>query len=110
MIDEKSIEKIISLLNDESAMKRRKGVKLACANINEELLEKLILILQIDEKESVRKITLMNLISLKIQNKNIEQEILNILSNSSINEPNPLLRKIAKKGIEKRKNKTENPT
>ncbi|NHJ06037.1 MAG: hypothetical protein EAX90_14510 [Candidatus Heimdallarchaeota archaeon] len=107
MTEQKSLEKIISLLNDESSLKRKKGVKLACDKINEKLLDKLILILQIDEKESVRKNTLKNLIALKTKNTHLEQEILEILSNSSINEPNPILRKIAKKGIEKRKNKKD---
>lgn len=98
-LDEKQKKKILSLINHENTLKRKKGIKLACKDLNEEFFEKIKLILQIDEKESVRKCALEQLMNVK--SSDLNKKILAILIYVEKNEPNHELKSLAKKGIEK---------
>ena len=103
MSDEKQKNKILTLLNHENCLKRKKGIKIACMYLDEDLFERIKLILQIDEKEAVRKCALEQLT--KVENNILDLRIQEILDYVEKNEPKHELKLLAKKCKERRKEK-----
>ena len=102
--------KILSQLNSDNANIRKRAIRKTIKIINDEIINQLILMLQVDEKEKVREqiIDLFN--ELPKQTDKMEKKIIAILEKVSENEPNANFRKKAKKVLKKRlnKNKQEN--
>ncbi|MFW9924639.1 MAG: hypothetical protein ACFFDW_15260 [Candidatus Thorarchaeota archaeon] len=96
-------EKILLKLNSEKVGVRKRIIKKIPLKHDVEIIKKLILIIQIDEKESVRKEAYNLLAKIPINDKEIQAQIIKILESSSINEPKEHMRLIAAKALQKRK-------
>ena len=101
--NEKLRNKIVKQLNSDNARTRKKAIKNSAEIIDEEILDQLILMLHVDEKENVRK-EIVNLFSkLPSLDNNLESKVISILEKVSENEPNEEFKMKAKSVLTKRK-------
>lgn len=102
MISESLKKKILKKLNSERARRRKRAIKQIPLVQDQELIEYLILVVQIEEKEIVRKEAYLKLGEIPSNNKEIDKAISKALRDAVKNEPKEEMRNIAKKALENR--------
>lgn len=100
MSDKNTKENLLEKLNSEKTRIRKKAIKKIPLEEDMDIINKLILIVQIDEKEVVRKEAYYALAKIYIKDNLLLSKIITILQNGCINEPKENMRKIASKALQ----------
>lgn len=97
--------RIIKNLSSDSTFKRRRAVKKAANFINEQIVEKLFLILLLDEKPGIRKAVVSTFGTISKKTKEYNEKIVVALDKVLQNDPNQIVKQEAKKVLARIKDK-----